>query len=163
MSNNKLNNFVKKSKFITPYPKKIIASDDYVKAEKVVSNMNQIGNWKITPSGTPLQDDYDLVAQQINQVTGKAISPVYSLLKSNGDGGTGPTGVIGPTGTSGNNGPTGAIGPTGPKGGNTGPDGNTGPSGNTDLMGIQDQVGIQGLMVILDLTEIQGRLDRQVH
>ena len=66
--------------------------------------MNQIGNWKITPSGTPLQDDYDLVAQQINQVSGKAISPVYSLLKSNGDGG------IGPTGAPGTNGPTGASG-----------------------------------------------------
>jgi hypothetical protein len=113
MSNNKLNNFVKKSKFITPYPKKIIASDDYVKAEKVVSNMNQIGNWKITPSGTPLQDDYDLVAQQINQVTGKAISPVYSLLKSNGDGGTGPTGAPGNNGPTG---PTGPIGDTGPTG-----------------------------------------------
>ena len=125
MSNNKLNNFVKKSKSITPYSKKIIASDDYVKAEKVVSNMNQIGNWKITPSGTPLQDDYDLVAQQINQVSGKAISPVYSLLKSNGGGGTGPTGAPG------NNGTTGAQGVVGP----TGPIGDTGPTGFISING----------------------------
>ena len=65
MSNNNLNNFVKKSKNITPYPKKILKSEDYVKTDKVLCNVNQIGAWKINPSGTPLQDDYDLVAQQL--------------------------------------------------------------------------------------------------
>ena len=41
--NNNLNNLVNNSKSITPYNKKIISSNDYMKAEKVLTNIVEIG------------------------------------------------------------------------------------------------------------------------
>jgi len=99
--NNNLNNLVNKSKSITPYNKNIIKSEDYVKAEKVLTNITEIGAWKVSASGIPLTDSYDLVAEQINRITGKVISPKYSLIKST-SGPTGPTGVAGANGNDGN-------------------------------------------------------------
>ena len=60
--NNNLNNLVNKSKSITPYNKNIIKSEDYVKAEKVLTNITEIGGWKVSASGIPLTESYDLVA-----------------------------------------------------------------------------------------------------
>jgi hypothetical protein len=104
--NNNLNNLVNKSKSITPYNKNIIKSEDYVKAEKVLTNITEIGGWKVSATGIPLTESYDLVAEEVNQITGKVISPKYSLIKP----------IFGPTGSIGATGATGSIGATGPTG-----------------------------------------------
>jgi len=75
--NNNLNNLVNKSKSITPFNKNIIKSNDYVKAEKVLTNITQIGGWKVSADGIPLTESYDLVAEEINQITGQ---PIMALL-----------------------------------------------------------------------------------
>ena len=104
MNNN--NNLVNRLRAITPFQPNLIRSEKYVKGKRILSNMNQIDNWKITADGEPLTESYDLIAQQINPVTGENIPPTYSLLKSNGGG---VTGVAGPTGFTGPVGPTGSI------------------------------------------------------
>ena len=140
MNNN--NNLVNRLRAITPFQPNLIRSEKYVKGKRILSNMNQIDNWKITADGEPLTESYDLIAQQINPVTGENIPPTYSLLKSNGGGVTGvagPTGFTGPKGFTGPTGlgATGLIGPTGFTGpGFTGPTGVgatglTGPTGFT--------------------------------
>ena len=155
-------------------------SEAYVQAEKVLSNITQIGNWKITPEGIPLTESYDLIAEQVNIITGKTIPPKYSIIKNKGSisvnetddiqGSTGPTGEdgsTGPTGEDGSTGPTGEDGPTGPNGedGSTGPtgeDGSTGPTGEDGPTGPNGEDGDKYLtqtIVSFSPTPILGLYD----
>ena len=98
-----------------------------------------VGGWKIRPQGLQSDPNYDLVAQEINPITGDPVGLAYSIIK-NEPGATGPAGTngiqgaTGPTGPQGTNGIQGATGPTGPQGTN-GIQGATGPTGPSGLNG----------------------------
>jgi hypothetical protein len=90
-------------------------------------NPQATGGWKIGPTGTQGDNNYDLVATEVDPLTGLVTGPNYSLIRGT-TGSTGPTGshgVTGPTGSQGVTGPTGSHGVTG----TTGMTGLTGPAG----------------------------------
>jgi hypothetical protein len=90
-----------------------------------------VGGWRIGPTGTAGNADFDLIAQQLQLGgVGGVTGPAYSLIGGN----TGYTGRTGPTGITG---PTGHTGPTGA----TGPTGITGPTGSVGITGITGPVG----------------------
>jgi len=62
-------------------------------SEDVLLAPGLIGGWRVGPTGTIGQAEYDLVAQAIDP-TGGAIGPTYSLINRVGP--TGPTGAQGP-------------------------------------------------------------------
>ena len=114
-----------------------------------------VGGWKIRPQGVQSDPNYDLIAQQINPVTGEPLGLAYSIIK-NEPGATGPTGATGAAGPGGGaTGPTGVTGPSGLQG-ITGPTGITGPSGLQGIQGIQGITGPSGLQGIQGITGPSG-------
>lgn len=77
-------------------------------SEDVLLEPGLIGGWRVGPTGTIGEAEYDLVAQAIDP-TGGATGPTYSLIKRVGP--TGATGETGPQGSASN-----VTGPTGPTG-----------------------------------------------
>ena len=121
-----------------------------------------VGGWKIRPLGIQGTSGYNLVAQEIDPITGLPIGPVYSLIDNDGvtgaTGSTGPqgnTGSTGATGPQGDTGSTGVTGSTGPQG-NTGSTGATGPQGNTGSTGATGPTGATGSTGVTGSTGPQG-------
>ena len=96
----------------------IIYLDSGVSTQNIIitqtpTNVDEFGGWLISAIIDPINNEFDLVAQQIAYGTDilNLIGDQYSIIKNKGQ--TGDTGSIGNTGSIG---PTGYIGPTGPVG-----------------------------------------------
>jgi hypothetical protein len=78
-------------------------------ATTISPSVGALGGWRIGPTGTAGNADFDLIAQQLQLGgVGGVTGPAYSLI--NNPGPTGPTGITGSLG------PTGITGITGPPG-----------------------------------------------